>query len=128
MQNKLSILIISLLTLLPIIFISDIAHEYKLRIVLLNLFLAGTNAFLYHFNYLKPFILLISFLWSLNISTSFFFSNEYQINFSSTTANTFINTNSNEVIGMLSYNKRYVLFFIFMLLTYFYLSGDCQTI
>ncbi|CAQ82152.1 MULTISPECIES: phosphoethanolamine transferase [Photorhabdus] len=119
MQNKLSILIISLLTLLPIIFIGDIAHEYKLRIVLLNFFLAGTSAFLYRFNYLKPLVFITSLLWSLNISTSFFFSNEYQINFSSTIANTFINTNSNEAVGMLSYNKHYVLFFIFMLLTYF---------
>ncbi|MEK9496615.1 sulfatase-like hydrolase/transferase [Photorhabdus sp. P32] len=119
MRNKWPIIIILTLSLLPIIFISDLSGEYKLKIILLSFLLASVNAFFYCYKYLKPLVLLISLLWSLNISTSFFFFNEHHINFSSTIANTFINTNSNEAVGMLSYNKYYVFFFIFMLLIYF---------
>ncbi len=119
MRNKWPIIIFLTLSLLPIIFISDLKGEYKLKIILLSFLLANVNAFFYCYKYLKPLVLLISILWSLNISTSFFFFNEHQINFSSTIANTFINTNSNEAVGMLSYNKYYVFFFIFMLLIYF---------
>ncbi len=119
MRNKLPILIILILALLPIIFIGNVANEYKLKIVLISFLLANTNAFIYRFKYFKPLILLISLLWSLNISTSFFFSSKHQISFSSTIANTFINTNSSEAVGMLSYNKYYVLFFILMMLIYF---------
>ncbi|KAA1174566.1 phosphoethanolamine transferase [Photorhabdus heterorhabditis] len=119
MRNKWSILIVFVLAILPIIFIGNMTNEYKLKIVLLGFLLAGTNAFFYHLKYFKPLVVLTSLLWSINTSTSFFFSNEHQISFSSTIANTFINTNSNEAVGMLSYNKYYVFFFIFMLLIYF---------
>lgn len=64
---------------------------------------------------------IISALWSLNLSISLFFYIEHDIVFSSSIAETFINTNSSETVGMLSYNKYYVFFYIFSFILYFYL-------
>lgn len=64
---------------------------------------------------------IISALWSLNLSISLFFYIEHDIVFSSSIAETFINTNSSETVGMLSYNKYYVVFYLFVFSVYFFL-------
>lgn len=112
-------LIVSIVTILPVFFSGDLALEYKIKMTISGLLLVISSAWFYKFKIGKIYTVFAALLWALNLSTSFFFYKEHDIGFSSTIAETVINTNSSEAAGMLSYNKYYILFFIFMSLTYY---------
>lgn len=73
----------------------------------------------------KIITVLVTILWALNLAVSFFFYQKHDIRFSSSIAETFINTNSSETVGMLSYNKYYVLFYLIAFAIYFISIHKC---
>ncbi len=73
----------------------------------------------------KIFTVFVSLLWALNLSVSFFFYQKHDIRFSSSIAETFINTNSSETVGMLSYNIGYVIFYLFVFSAYLACIHQC---
>ncbi|MEQ4794163.1 membrane-associated sulfatase, partial [Klebsiella variicola subsp. variicola] len=95
--------------------------EQKLYIVLIGWLLMLMCSGIYRSILGKIVTFIISALWSLNLSISLFFYREHDIAFSSSIAETFINTNGSETVGMLSYNKYYVLFYICSFSIYYFL-------
>lgn len=100
---------------------STLYIEQKLYIVLIGWLLMLMCSGIYRSILGKIVTFIISALWSLNLSISLFFYREHDIAFSSSIAETFINTNGSETVGMLSYNKYYVLFYICSFSIYYFL-------
>lgn len=100
---------------------STLYIEQKIYIVLIGWLLMLMCSGIYRSILGKIVTFIISALWSLNLSISLFFYREHDIAFSSSIAETFINTNGSETVGMLSYNKYYVLFYICSFSIYYFL-------
>lgn len=111
-----------LLSITPAILGGSTLHiEQQFYIILIGWLLMLICSGVYQSYIGKIVTFIISALWSLNLSISLFFYREHDIAFSSSIAETFINTNGSETVGMLSYNKYYVLFYIFVFATYYFL-------
>lgn len=108
-----------LISAMPALLGGDISLLSKLVIIVTGMLLMFICAGVYKSLAGKIFTVLISALWALNLSVSFFFYQKHDIRFSSSIAETFINTNSSETVGMLSYNKYYILFYIIVFAVYF---------
>lgn len=92
----------------------------KIYIVLIGWLLILICSGIYRSVLGKIITFITSALWSLNLSISLFFYREHDIAFSSSIAETFINTNGSETVGMLSYNKYYVLFYLCAFVIYYF--------
>ncbi|MEQ4622800.1 phosphoethanolamine transferase [Providencia vermicola] len=114
-----------LISAIPALLSGDISLLSKLAITvtgtLIMLLCAGSYKTLVG----KIATVFVAFLWALNLSVSFFFYQKHDIRFSSSIAETFINTNSSETVGMLSYNKYYVLFYLVVFTVYFLSIHKC---
>lgn len=108
-----------LISAMPALLSGDISLLSKLVITLTGVLLMLLCAGGYKSLTGKIITVLITIVWALNLSVSFFFYQKHDIRFSSSIAETFINTNSNETVGMLSYNKYYVLFYVVVFAIYF---------
>ncbi|MBI6530073.1 phosphoethanolamine transferase [Proteus vulgaris] len=95
--------------------------EQKVYISVIGFLIMLACSGIYHSMVGKMITFVVTSLWTLNLSISLFFYREHDIVFSSSIAETFINTNSSETIGMLSYNKYYVLFYAFVFAIYYFL-------
>lgn len=100
---------------------STLYIEQKIYIVLIGWLLMLMCSGIYRSVFGKVITFIISALWALNLSISLFFYREHDIAFSSSIAETFINTNGSETVGMLSYNKYYVLFYLCAFAIYYFL-------
>ncbi|MDF4667765.1 hypothetical protein P3526_26195, partial [Vibrio parahaemolyticus] len=100
---------------------STLYIEQKIYIVLIGWLLMLMCSGIYRSFFGKIITFIISALWALNLSISLFFHREHDIAFSSSIAETFINTNGSETVGMLSYNKYYVLFYLCAFAIYYFL-------
>lgn len=100
---------------------STLYIEQKIYIVLIGWLLMLMCSGIYRSVFGKIITFIISALWALNLSISLFFYREHDIAFSSSIAETFINTNGSETVGMLSYNKYYVLFYLCAFAIYYFL-------
>lgn len=110
------------LSMAPAILGGSTLHiEQKIYIVLIGWLLMLMCSGIYRSVFGKIITFIISALWALNLSISLFFYREHDIAFSSSIAETFINTNGSETVGMLSYNKYYVLFYLCAFAIYYFL-------
>lgn len=100
---------------------SDFYIEQKVYISVIGFFIMLACSGIYRSIVGKIITFIVTALWTLNLSISLFFYREHDIAFSSSIAETFINTNSSETVGMLYYNKYYVLFYIFVFAIYYFL-------
>lgn len=122
MSKLTSYLLLFILSIMPAMLGGATLHiEQKFYIIIIGWLIMLTCGGIYHSIIGKGITFIISALWSLNLSISLFFYREHDISFSSSIAETFINTNGSETVGMLSYNKYYVLFYIVIFVTYFFL-------
>ncbi|AVE41667.1 phosphoethanolamine transferase [Providencia stuartii] len=108
-----------LISAIPALLGGDISLLSKLAITVTGALVMLLCAGIYRTLAGKIITVFVTFLWALNLSVSFFFYQKHDIRFSSSIAETFINTNSSETVGMLSYNKYYVLFYIIVFAVYF---------
>ncbi|HEC8328233.1 TPA: phosphoethanolamine transferase [Providencia rettgeri] len=107
-----------LISIIPIFFSGDVSLIADIAIVISGTLILLLCAGVYRFLLGKVFTVFVSLLWALNLSVSFFFYQKHDIRFSSSIAETFINTNSSETVGMLSYNIGYVIFYLFVFTLY----------
>ncbi|WP_193017351.1 phosphoethanolamine transferase [Proteus sp. FME41] len=115
-------LLLLLLSIAPAILGGSTLYiEQKLYIVLIGWLIMLICSGIYRSFLGKIVTFIISALWSLNLSISLFFYREHDISFSSSIAETFINTNGSETVGMLYYNKYYVLFYLCIFIIYYFL-------
>ena len=122
MSKLTNYLLLFALSIAPVILGGSSLHiEQKFYIFIIGWLILLVCAGIYRSVVGKTITFIVSALWSLNLSISLFFYREHDIAFSSSIAETFINTNGSETVGMLSYNKYYVLFYICIFIIYFYL-------
>lgn len=115
-------LLLFILSIAPAILGGSTLHiEQKFYIIIIGWLIMLTCGGIYRSVIGKAITFIVSALWALNLSISLFFYREHDIPFSSSIAETFINTNGSETVGMLSYNKYYVLFYICIFIIYFFL-------
>ena len=114
-----------LISTIPAFFSGDIPFIADIAIVISGALLMMLCAGIYPFLLGKIFTTCVSLLWALNLSVSFFFYQKHDIRFSSSIAETFINTNSSETVGMLSYNIGYVVFYLVIFVLYFLSIHKC---
>ncbi len=114
-----------LISMIPTLFSGDVSLITNIVIIfsgtLIMVLCAGTYRTLLG----KFLTIIVTILWALNLSVSFFFYQKHDIRFSSSIAETFINTNSSETVGMLSYNIGYVIFYIIAFAIYFLSIHKC---
>ncbi|WP_409264150.1 phosphoethanolamine transferase [Providencia heimbachae] len=108
-----------LISIIPMLFSGDISLVANIAIVVSGTLIMMLCAGVYRFILGKVFTAFAGILWALNLSVSFFFYQKHDIQFSSSIAETFINTNSSETVGMLSYNIGYVIFYLLVFAVYF---------
>ncbi|WP_235148196.1 hypothetical protein [Providencia rettgeri] len=126
MIRQIIILIYALLiSITPVFFSGDVSNIADIAIVISGALIILLCAGIYRFLLGKIFTVFVSLLWALNLSVSFFFYQKHDIRFSSSIAETFINTNSSETVGMLSYNIGYVIFYLFVFSAYFTCIHQC---
>lgn len=114
-----------LISIIPVFFSGDISIIADIAIVISGALIMLLCAGVYRFLLGKIFTIFVSLLWALNLSVSFFFYQKHDIRFSSSIAETFINTNSSETVGMLSYNIGYVVFYLLVFTIYFLGIHQC---
>lgn len=122
MSQVINFSLLFILSIVPALLAGSTLHiEQKFSMVIIGWLLMLLCAGIYRFTIGKVITFIVAALWSLNLSISLFFYREHDIPFSSSIAETFINTNGSETVGMLSYNKYYVLFYIVIFTSFFYL-------
>ena len=122
MSKLINCSLLFILSIAPIVLDGPARYiEQKVYIVIIGWLLILLCAGIYNSLIGKTVTFIIAALWSLNLAISLFFHREHDIAFSSSIAETFINTNSSETVGMLSYNKYYVLFYLCSLILYLFL-------
>ncbi|WP_265104092.1 sulfatase-like hydrolase/transferase [Providencia rettgeri] len=114
-----------LISITPVFFSGDASIMADIAIVISGALIILLCAGIYRFLLGKIFTVFVSLLWALNLSVSFFFYQKHDIRFSSSIAETFINTNSSETVGMLSYNIGYVIFYLFVFSAYLACIHQC---
>ncbi|HHE6470804.1 TPA: phosphoethanolamine transferase [Providencia rettgeri] len=114
-----------LISIIPVFFSGDVSIIADIAIAISGTLIILLCAGIYRFLLGKIFTVFVSLLWALNLSVSFFFYQKHDIRFSSSIAETFINTNSSETVGMLSYNIGYVIFYLFVFSAYFTCIHQC---
>lgn len=120
MSRLTNYLLLFILSITPAILGGSNLHaEQKIYVILVGVLIMLLCGGIYRSVIGKFVTFIITALWSLNLSISLFFYREHDIAFSSSIAETFINTNGSETVGMLSYNKYYVLFYLFIFTLYF---------
>lgn len=114
-----------LLSSIPVFFSGDANVMADTAIIISGTLIMLLCAGVYRSLIGKIFTVFVSLLWALNLSVSFFFYKKHDIRFSSSIAETFINTNSSETVGMLSYNIGYVIFYLFVFSVYLLSIHKC---
>lgn len=110
----------------PVFLSGDVSTATDIAIIISGLLVMVLCASTYRTRLGKVFTTVIALFWALNLSISFFFYQKHDIRFSSSIAETFINTNSNETVGMLSYNIGYVAFYLIVFTLYLVSIHRCS--
>lgn len=103
---------------IPILFTYNMGAISNIAIIISGTLIMVLCASIYKSLLGKIFTTFIAGLWALNLAISFFFYQKHDTLFSPSIAETFINTNGNETIGMLSYNIGYVFFYLITFIFY----------
>lgn len=120
MRQPIALMYFLAFSALPVFLSGDVSTATDIAIIFSGLLVMVLCASIYRTRLGKVFTSVIALLWALNLSISFFFYQKHDIRFSSSIAETFINTNSNETVGMLSYNIGYVVFYLIAFTLYLF--------